>query len=130
MTILGSEIAGRYRLDRRLGAQLLRYGLFGTAPREPDIATQIHTLGPLKRLLELDGYDCQAGASVDGVPVPLLVARDGRRVAIGTKSCFVEGQPHSLEPLEKKGVRVAVLNDYVLRQNLPDEHQLIRHKFS
>ena len=118
------------RLDRRLGAQLLRYALFGIPPQEPDIATQIHALGALKRLLELDGFDCQSDASVDGVSVPLLVARDGRCVAVGTKSCFVDRQPHSLDPLERNGgVRVALLNDYVLRQNLPDEHQLIRDNF-
>jgi len=118
------------RLDRRLGAQLLRYALFGTPPQEPDIATQVHALGALKRLLELDGFGCQSSASVDGVSVPLLVVRGKHRVAVGTKSCFVNDQSHSLDPLEKSGVHLAVLNDYVLRQNLPDEHQLIRNRFS
>ena len=118
------------RLDRRLGAQLLRYGLLGTPPQEPNIEAQVHALGALKRLLELDGFGCQSDASIDGVSVPLLVVRSKQRLAVGTKSCFVVGQPHSLDSLEKSGVRVAVLNDYVLRQNLPDEHQFIRNRFS
>ena len=118
------------RLDRRLGAQLLRYGLFGTPPQEPAIATQIHALSALKRLLELDGFDCQTDTTVDGVSVPLLISRGKQRIAVGIRSCFVESQPHSLNRLEKSGIRVVILNDYVLRQNLPDEHQLIRNSFS
>lgn len=118
------------RLDRRLGAQLLRYAVFGTAPAEPDTNTQVHALGALKRLLELDGFDCRSGESVDGVPVPLLVTRGGRRVAVGTRSCFVKAQPHSLNSLSRSDVHIAILNDYVLRQNLPDEHQLVRDRFS
>ena len=52
------------RLDRELGAQLLRYARFGTPPHEPEIGIQIRALGALKRLLELDGIDCQVGCVV------------------------------------------------------------------
>ncbi|MGF1628541.1 MAG: DEAD/DEAH box helicase [Kiloniellaceae bacterium] len=114
------------RLDRRLGAQLLRYALFGTPPQESDIATQVRALSALKRLLELDGFDCQEDHIIDGVAVPLLGTHDGKSIAIGIKPCLVDGVPHSLDLLAKKGRKTRVLNDYVLRQNLPDEHQLIR----
>lgn len=117
------------RLDRRLGAQLLRYALFGESPTEPDVATQSRTLSALKRLLELDGFQCRADEVVDSVHVPLLVTRKGKRVALGTRSCFIDGEPHSLDQLRKSEIAVTILNDYVLRQNLPDEHQLIRALF-
>jgi hypothetical protein len=117
------------RLDRQLGAHLLRYARFGTPPQEPDIHAQIRALGALKRLLELDGIDCQVGSEVDGVVVPLLATRDGRRIAIGTRPCLVDGIRHSLDGLQKKGRQILLLDEYVLRQNLPDEHQLIRAQF-
>ncbi|MBV9993558.1 MAG: DEAD/DEAH box helicase [Alphaproteobacteria bacterium] len=114
------------RLDRRLGAQLLRYALNGTPPEEPDIADQAQALAGLKRLLELDGLTCRSGTSLNGVPVPLVVSRDNNTIAVGTKSCFVVDVPHSLDGLVQQGIRTLLLRDYVLRQNLPDEHQLIR----
>lgn len=114
------------RLDRRLGAQLLRYALDGTPPAEPDIADQAHALAGLRWLLELDGLTCQSGTSLHGVPVPLVVSRNNDVIAVGTKSCFVVGVPHSLDRLVEQGTRTLLLRDYVLRQNLPDEHQLIR----
>ena len=114
------------RLDRRLGAQLLRYALYGTPPGEPVIADQMQALAGLKRLLELDGLTCQSGTSLNGVPVPLLVSRSNKMIAVGTKSCFVVGVPHSLDQLAQQGSRTLILSDYVLRRNLPDEHQLIR----
>ena len=48
---------------------------------------------------------------------------------VGVQSgLLVEGwQGHSLKPLIDSGrTRGIVLNDYILRRNLPDEHQLIR----
>jgi hypothetical protein len=111
-----------------LGAQLLRYALFDIPPEEPPTSAQAHALAALKRLLELDGFACQSNVSLDGSLVPLLVSREGRRLAVGTRSSLVGDQAHSLKKLEARGLSVEILNDYVLRQNLPDEHQLIRAK--
>ena len=94
------------------------------------MATQIQMLSALRRLLELDGFDCQSDTRIDAVPVPLLVNRNGQRVAVGMKSCLVDDQQHSLDRLENSGISVVMLNDYVLRQNLPDEHQLVRSYFA
>jgi ATP-dependent helicase YprA (DUF1998 family) len=117
------------RLDRNLGAQLLRYALSGEVPLEPSMPEQVGALTALKRLLELDGYACQTDVTVGTVHVPLLVSRGPRRVAVALRPCFVESGSHSLRALTAKDVRASILNDYVLRQNLPDEHQLVRNLF-
>lgn len=117
------------RLDRNLGAQLLRYALAGEIPPEPDLQAQTAALSGLKRLLELDGYTCQSAVTLGTVGVPLLVTRGNQRVAVGIRPCFVEARPHSLQALKGSQASTAVLRDYVLRQNLPDEHQLIRNLF-
>jgi hypothetical protein len=104
----------------------LRYALFGIPPEESSPSAQAHALGALKRLLELDGFACHLNTSLNGSLVPLLVSRDGRQVAVGTRSSLIGDQSHSLRKLKARGFSVEILNDYVLRQNLPDEHQLIR----
>jgi ATP-dependent helicase YprA (DUF1998 family) len=113
------------RLDRNLGASILRYALFGTVPGEKSILEQVRLLSPLKRLLELDGCVCSTAETIDGVPVPLVVRRDGKEVLVFTRPGLVATNAHSLAATSKKRA-VEVLNEYVLRQNLPDEHQLVR----
>ncbi|WP_210168615.1 DUF1998 domain-containing protein [Bradyrhizobium viridifuturi] len=118
------------RLDRFIGAQLLRYGLSGELPRELTAAIQSADLAGLARLLQLDGFTCTPLAHVDGATVPLMVARGSHRALIGTQSGLLQEHwdGHSLAQLlgREQG---RVLNEFILRRNLPDEHQLIRSLF-
>ena len=122
----------RDRLDRHLGAQLLRYALMGQVPPELAVAAQATRLTPLKRMLELDGFRCESGATLQGIDVPLLVEKKGQQVAVGVQSGLLDAtwQDHSLRRLLDPNVLGGrVLNDFVLRRNLPDEHQLVRDTF-
>jgi MrfA Zn-binding domain/Druantia protein DruA len=117
------------RLDRRLGAELLRYALYGQPPREPSAEMQIRALAGLRRLLELDGFTCEEGANINRVTVPLLVSKGGRQLGVGVRSGLLDENwgGHTLTSMTGgQGIRTRVLNDYVLKRNLPDEHQLIR----
>jgi hypothetical protein len=119
------------RLDRFVGAQLLRYALSGQPPAEAPPEYQARNLAGLMRLLELDDFRCTAEAEVAGQRVPLNVERDGIERVIGTQSGLLaaNGASHSLHDLFSRGVKGRVLNDYILRRNLPGEHQLVRASF-
>ena len=120
------------RLDRKPGAELLRYSLSGEAPGEASLQTQAQALAGLRRLLELDGFACQEGARLNQVRVPLLVSKDGRQVGIGVQSGLLaeNWQGHSMASLARAArASGKVLNEYVLKRNLPDEHQLVRGMF-
>jgi hypothetical protein len=120
----------RDRLDRFVGAQLLRHAMSGNIPEEKAARTQAENLEGLARLLQLDGFQCTALVNVDDCTVPLLVRRDGESVAIGVQSGLLAAgwNGHSLTQL-RSGQARTVLNDYILRRNLPDEHQLVRGMF-
>ncbi len=123
----------RDRLDRFVGAQLLRYAMSGKIPAEASLAAQAANLEGLARLLELDGFRCTPMGSVQGEAVPLLVEKHGARVAVGVQSALLSADwdGHSLHRLMGKGRIVGkILNDYILRRNLRDEHQLIRSMFN
>jgi len=113
------------RLDRRVAAQLLRYARFGEIPAEDTTRKQAADLAALRRLLELDGFRCTAEAGL----IPVLVEKGGKRVAVGIKSGLLDEtwQGHSLQ--RGGTVPIQILNDFILRRNLPDEHQLIRERF-
>ena len=119
------------RLDRRVAAQLLRYARFGEIPAEEALKKQATDLTALRRLLELDGFRCTAEAHVETGPVPVLVEKDGARIAIGIKSGLLDEswKDHSLEAAAAGSIPIQILNDFILRRNLPDEHQLIREHF-
>jgi hypothetical protein len=118
------------RLDRRTGAQLLRHALTGSLPAELSIRDQARALSPLKRMLELDGFSCQAEARYAGKTVPVLVSKGKRQLALGIRSGLLDASwnQHSLSSLAA-GKRAVLLNEFILRRNLPDEHQLIRQMF-
>jgi hypothetical protein len=121
------------RLDRFIGAQLLKYALSGEVPPELPAAGQASNLEGLARLLQLDGFKCTPLATVHNKIVPLLVERDNRRAVIGTQSGLLEPDwvGHSLSQLiSGSHVQGRILNDYILRRNLPDEHQLVRSMFA
>jgi ATP-dependent helicase YprA (DUF1998 family) len=116
------------RLDRFVGAQLFRYAMTGELPTEASPEAQARDLQGLARLLELDGFTC-ASASPAGVSaVPLTVQRGGASAAIGVQSGLLEESwaGHSLAG--RAGSKL-VLNDYILRRNLPDQHRLVRALF-
>lgn len=120
------------RLDRYVGAQLLHYAMSGTLPPELSSKQQAAALSSLRRLLELDGFKCEADVDLNGIKVPLLVEKDGKEVAVGTQSGLLDESwgKHTLHSLASKpGMAIRILNEYILRRNLPDEHQLIRDLF-
>ena len=122
----------RDRLDRSLGAALLRYAMTGKIDLECSVERQVEDLRQLKRLLELDGFDCTDEIEVNGIIVPLIVERPGRRVAVGVRPGLIDSDrsPHSLGPLDRRSdLSVRVFNSYVLHRNLPDVHQDIRALF-
>jgi len=123
----------RDRLDRFVGAELLRYAMSGKIPAEMSIQAQAANLEGLARLLELDGFRCTPMGIVDGQTVPLLVEKDEVRAVVGVKSALLSANwdGHSLHRLlERRRILGSVLNDYILRRNLPDEHQLVRSLFN
>lgn len=115
----------RERLDRRVAGQLLRYARLGEIPAEEPTRKQAGDLAALQRLLELDGFRCTEEAG----PVPVLIEKDGKRLAVGIKSGLLDEtwQGHSLQ--RARTAPIQLLNDFILRRNLPDEHQLIREHF-
>lgn len=121
------------RLDRLVGAQLLRYAMSGEVPPELSIAQQASDLEGLARLLTLDGFRCTSVATVNGRQVPLLVEKDGQRAVVGAQSALLVANwnGHSMTPLLNQAVVAGrLLNDYILRRNLPGEHLLIRAMFN
>lgn len=116
------------RLDRGLGAELLRYALNGTLPKEKPASEQTHRLKNLQRLLELEGFVCAASVPEGQVIVPLMVSKGGKRVPVGIRPALLETQwqGHSLTALS--ALNPELLNEFILGRNLPDEHQLVRSK--
>lgn len=116
------------RLDRNLGAELLRYALDGTLPKEKAPAAQANLLRNLQRLLELEGFACTGPVEIQGVTVPLGVASSNQQVAVGLRPALLtpEWQGHSFSNLSPTTASV-VLNEFVLGRNLPDEHQMVRN---
>ena len=122
----------RDRLDRSLGAALLRYAMTGRIDSECSVHEQADELRQLKRLLELDGFECANGIELDGINVPLIVERSGKRVAVGVRPGLLDPDqsPHSLSHLDDRSVvSTRVFNSYVVQRNLPDLHQTIRALF-
>ena len=117
------------RLDRLLGATLLRYAMTGRIDSECSVEQQADDLRQLRRLLELDGFECANGIEIDGIKIPLLVKRAGKRVAVGARPSLIDpdSSSHSLSRLaHRSDLSAVVFNSYVLRRNLPDLHQSIR----
>jgi hypothetical protein len=115
----------RDRLDRFVGAQLLRYARSGEIPAEASAIDQAASLEGLARLLQLDGFACTPLAQFDGHTVPLRVTQGNRAVALGVQSgLLATADGHSLARLRPSHAR-RILNDYILRRNLPDEHRLV-----
>lgn len=123
----------RDRLDRTLGATLLRYAMTDQIELEKNIEGQSQELRQLIRLLELDGFNCTTNVVVEGVDVPLLVKRNSKKMLIGVRPGLIDpdAAPHRLNKFENNdNFGVLVLNSYIIRRNLPDTHQSVREFFS
>lgn len=115
------------RLDRRLGAELLRYGVHGAKPCCSAATSQFETLSQLRASLELEGFRCIAGSSQEA---PMLVEREGRKIAVGCYPGLI-GRPefsHSVKNAQHAHAHLS-LNEYLLRSNLPDAHQQVQGLF-
>lgn len=117
------------RLDRNLAAELLRYALDGTLPKEKGASEHANLLKNLGRMLELEGLFCSGPVNVGGVAVPLVVTNGKRQVLVAIRPALLEPEwgGHSLAQLPLSTPPV-LLNEFVLGRNLPDEHQLVRGK--
>ena len=115
----------QHRLDRRLGALLLRYAIRGEVPHCSPPMGQAATLSQLRASLELDGFRCIEG----GLPeAPMIVEWNGRRIAVGTYPGLI-GRPefvHEVHSARDVHGHLA-LNEYLVRSNLPDAHQQVRN---
>ncbi|MER9770251.1 DUF1998 domain-containing protein [Mesorhizobium sp. M0189] len=115
------------RLDRNLGAELLRYALDGTLPEEKTPEAQANLLRNLRRLLELEGFNCESPATIDETTVPFVVGHSDRQVLVGLRPALLTPtwRDHSFGRLQA-GTSTVVLNEFILGRNLPDEHQMVR----
>lgn len=114
------------RLDRRLGASLLRYAIHGEEPSYSLPHVQINTMSQLSSVLELDGFECFE----KGIPeAPLLIERDGLKLALGCYPGLLEKEfIHPVYSANNVDFSLAV-NEYILRSNLPNIHQKIKELF-
>jgi hypothetical protein len=118
-------------LDRWLALSLLNYLREGDTPATSDLHEQARRLEPLRRMLEMDGYQTRAVTIYDGQVVPLLVSHDGRSVAVGTYQGLLNDTAltfeHPLEMLDgSPGLAVRLINEYRLTRNLPAAYQQVR----
>jgi len=115
-------------LDRYLAADLLSYMLTGTVPSVKTIATQSKQLQALKRLLELDDYQCSQNENT-----PLLIEFNGSQLMVGTYPGLLDKKadnfPHSLYT-HCQHDKIHLLNDYFLDRNLAGAYQEIKNCFS
>lgn len=114
------------RLDRHLGASLLRYAIHGEVPHCAPQNEQAATLSQLGALLELDGFCCTEGGVQD---VPLLVERDGRRIALGCYPGLIDRPEFAHTVMNANTDGWLAFNEYLLKSNLPRAHQQVRELF-
>lgn len=117
------------RLDRRLGAQFLRYALGGATPQRDSVDHQARKLAPLVRILELEGRNCETHVTLGDAIVPMVVTADARNVAVGIVPGLIRDDSLTAQPWEEAaqaaGYQVVRLNDYVLARNLPDSQRRV-----
>lgn len=128
------------RLDRHLAADLLHYARDGEVPAVPSVRSQSLRLAPLQRYLALEGWQCELNGFVGNREVPLLVTgypilqgQDSQIVAVGTHPALLEqsatGFSHTLTSLATySGVRVVLLNDYIVQRDLPTAYRHLRRQ--
>lgn len=112
------------RLDRKLGASLLRYAIYGEVPSCSSNDIQVEKLSQLRASLELDGFQCSEDRALD---VPLVVSLNGHSVALGSYPGLIDRPEfeHGVCNCKKVDDHLA-LNEYLLRSNLPQAHLKVR----
>ena len=122
------------RMDRHLAAHLLRYTIYGTVPDTSDLVSQGQKLYSLQRMLELEGYTCSSGSQINSFYVPLLVKNHSLKLAIGTYNGLLDKySEYFVHPLYDTlnhiydEIKVEIINEYFLDQNLPGAYQTIRN---
>ena len=122
------------KLDRFLGAALLRYMLFDEIPHTYNLAAQGDALRALERLLTLDEYECRSNQLFNGINVPLIVMTNKRKLVIGTYHGILDKNTAKFShPLYDHfngfdDILVVLLNEYFLTRNLSGAYQLIKGK--
>ncbi len=126
------------RLDRHLAAQMLRYVQEDTLPIAATMAKQRQQLAPLRRYLELEGWQMSLTHTIGDVEIPLLVAPPARsqnrrlqQIVIGTYPVLLNRAHsefrHPLNSVEATNTAILVLlRDYVVTRDLPTAYQEIR----
>lgn len=110
------------RLDRKLGASLLRYCLYGTVPASAPISEQVQNLTSLASSLTLDGYEVETPGQLNERLVPMVIRR-------GKKSSSFETYPTLLNPLEiteSSAEDGFYFSEVDVRNDLPGVHAKIR----
>lgn len=120
-------------LDRRLGAALLRYCLFGTVPEFSPTEEQSDMLIALARLLQLDGMKCTMKFDVNGVFSPLVVSDGTTRLAVGVVPSLLEENEgvvtHPMMNVEAGNLKRVVFSQYLLVRNLPLVYHRVKLMF-
>ncbi|QXH49055.1 DEAD/DEAH box helicase [Pseudomonas fakonensis] len=106
----------QHRLDRQLGAMLLRYAVRGEVPACSSATNQLVKLAQLRASLELAGYSCRVGQTASA---PLLVERQGRTVAVSCYPGLIDSAERQQPTAGIAGAHAVIgLNDYLLRSDL------------
>lgn len=116
------------RLNRRLGLQLLEYAMYEKVPEIEDVNTQIITLEPLARFLELEGWDVRLSNKDGSADIPLSATfESGRHIAVGTHPVLLEQSSaistHAM--VHGSTGEVYVLSDYLVQNDLPIAYQTV-----
>jgi ATP-dependent helicase YprA (DUF1998 family)/ssDNA-binding Zn-finger/Zn-ribbon topoisomerase 1 len=112
------------QLDRYLAADLLHYMLKGTIPAIKPISEQTQQLQALKRLFELDGYECHQDAQT-----PLLIKSKDYQLAVGTYPGLLDKKAQNFQHALLNSHQyddIHLHNEYFLDRNLAGAYQEIK----
>ncbi|MFP1961448.1 Druantia anti-phage system protein DruE [Lonsdalea quercina] len=113
------------RLDRKLGASLLRYAMYGEVPCCSSPAVQVDKLSQLRASLELDGFQSSEGGTQEA---PMIVGLNGHSVTLGCYPGLIDRPDFMHDVCKARNVgEYLALNEYLLRSNLPEAHQKVRN---
>jgi hypothetical protein len=114
------------KLDRFLGASLLRYALLGEIPTLGAVDRQERRLRPLLELLQLDGI--KGNLVQDGGLVGLVASSAKEVVRTVPHPALLPA--HEVIPGAGPADKVVLINELELRSNLPFVHSLVRENLS
>lgn len=108
------------QLDRKLGASLLRYALYGEMPAMGSIEEQERFLRPLHELLTLDGINSELVRNER--QVQLLTRRAGKTVCVHPYPALVSVRSLNVDA----DGQLFLVNEIDLKGNLPLVHKSVR----